>query len=250
MPPSIPAPALPMGEPLIYNKLLANIMAVDGIRDTALVVGAEYQGKFIGFQSNLATDNRKVLIDNQHIFVGLMDEAVQLTLVVTVEPKAGTSPSSDALQTAVREGSASYQAVNDAILAELARASGVLKIANLQDAIRPLLGNQAVPLQLTAPGGMTLSCRYVESGRLLKNTDELTVAEHDPLPVWRNRHRPADDLRRLALRALAPVPDVEDAVRHVGAAVAEADRVGAAGRDEHRGGGRDRGERHRGAAGR
>jgi uncharacterized phage protein gp47/JayE len=170
---------LPMGEPLIYNRLLAGVMAVDGVRDASLLVGVEHQGKFLGLRGNLATDNRKVLVDPQHIFAGLMDELIQVTVSITVEAAAGTTPPLEAAQATIREDSDGYRAVTDAVRAELARTTGVLKASVLQDAIRPVLAAQPVPLQFTAPGGLTLSCRYVESGRLLKNTDEVTVAENE-----------------------------------------------------------------------
>jgi len=175
--------ALPMGEAVVYNRLVANVMAVEGIRDADLLLGAEHQGRFEGWRGNLGTDNRKVLIDTQHIFVGLMDEIVELTLAIAVEAKAGTTPAATALQAAVAADSPTSHAVTDAIATELVTLSGALKRQALQDSIRAVLARQDVPLQLSGPNALTMSCRYVESGRLLKNTEEVPLAENEVLQL-------------------------------------------------------------------
>jgi uncharacterized phage protein gp47/JayE len=170
---------LPMGGPLIYNKLMAAIMTVDGIQDAALLVGAEYRGKFVSLQNNLDTDNRKARIDNQHIFVGLMDEVIQLTIVLTVEARAGTTPAADALQAAVGQDSQTYRAIKAAVQQQLASGSNALLRSALQDAITPLLATQPVPLQFASASALAVSCLFVESGRVLKNTDAVTVAQNE-----------------------------------------------------------------------
>ncbi|MDR5748846.1 baseplate J/gp47 family protein [Caballeronia sp. LZ029] len=173
--------SLPMGEAVVYNRLLANVMNVEGIDDADLLVGAEFQGKFQGRRGNIGTDNRKALIDAQHIFVGLMDEIVELTLAIAVEAKAGTTPSPTALLASISTDSPAMHAVTDAVAAVLGSTNSVLKRAVLLDSIRAALAQQAVPLQIAASNGLTMSCRYVESGRLLKNTEEVPLGENEVL---------------------------------------------------------------------
>jgi hypothetical protein len=170
-----------MGEPLIYNRLLGQIMSTDGVLDASLLVGAEYKGQFVSFRSNVSTDGRKAKIDTQHIFVGLMDELVRVSVSVKVEPKAGTAPKTEAVQAALRQDGPAYSAVKSAIDATLSSAASQLTRTALEAGVRPVLDAQSPPLQLAS--SLTLGAEYVESGRLLKNTDQLAVAENEVLQL-------------------------------------------------------------------
>jgi uncharacterized phage protein gp47/JayE len=165
---------LPMGEPLMFNKLLGQVVQPDQIADAALLVGAESGGKFYSFKANLATDGRKAKIDPQRIFVGLMSETVLIDIVVQLEPNPAakptdTPPRADALQSAC----------TDAVNLLLASGNTTIAKTDLFSRIRATVTAKAPQLQLTADNPVVLNAEFVESGRLLNNTDSLALADNE-----------------------------------------------------------------------
>lgn len=178
--------ALPIGATLTYNKLLGRILGSESILDAAMLVGAEAMGGGTSFTGNLATDGRKAKIDNARIFVGLMDEVVNVDVTVTLEAKAGTHAQAEAdkLREALKEGGFLYQKVSTAANAELGAAKGSLARSTLETVLRPLVDSATPSLQFAAPQAVVLSAEYVETGRLLNNTDQVSFADNE-VPVLR-----------------------------------------------------------------
>jgi hypothetical protein len=142
--------------------------------DAALVVGAESGGVFYGVKANLSTDDRKAKIDPQRIFVGLMDEAVTIDVVVQLEPNpavktAGPVPDSNALTPPLSE------VVNQL----LASGSRNIQRQALVAAIRAAVNVAAPQLQLAADNPVVLNAKFVESGRLLNNVDAMALADNE-----------------------------------------------------------------------
>jgi hypothetical protein len=165
---------LPMGAALLFNKLLGLIVQPDQVMDAALVVGAESSGVFSGVKANLATDGRKAKIDPQRIFVGLMDEAVTVDVVVQLEPNpavktTGPAPDSKALS----------PPLSDAVNNMLASGTRNIQRQDLVVAIRTAVNAAAPQLQLAADNPVVLSAKFVESGRLLNNADAVALADNE-----------------------------------------------------------------------
>jgi hypothetical protein len=157
--------ALPMGAPLIHNKLLGQIVAPDAIADAVLLIGPKTDGPFAGFAGNLSTVRRKARTDVYQVFVGLMDEQVSIDLKVVFDgdaPPAGIEP---ALRTAISR--------------TLALAKGRLTVAELRAVIAEEA--QRVGAQLAEGEAVTLGARFEETGRLLAAATDITVAEHEVL---------------------------------------------------------------------
>jgi len=171
---------LPMGAPLMFNKLLGLLVQSDQIADASLLVGTESGGTFYSFKANLATDGRKAKIDPQRIFVGLMSETVFIDVVVQLEanPAAkatNTSPSSDALRSAC----------TDVVTLMLASGSRKIVRTDLVSGIRAKITAEAPQFQLSADNPVVLNAEFAESGRLLNNTDTLILADNET-PSLRN----------------------------------------------------------------
>jgi uncharacterized phage protein gp47/JayE len=176
---------LPMGAPLIFNKLLGLIVQSDQIVDASLVVGVESGGTFDGFTANLATadrDNsngRKAKIDPPRIFVGLMDERVDIDIVIQLEAnpaaKSPIAPTPDAVKSAL----------TDVINLQLSGAAGTIEKKTLVSAIRDKVTAVAPQLQLVAGDPVSLNAEFRESGRLLNNADTLALADNES-PALRN----------------------------------------------------------------
>jgi uncharacterized phage protein gp47/JayE len=165
---------LPIGANLIFNKLLGMIVQPEQIADAALVVRADSPVAFDRYTSNLATDGRKAKVDPQRVFVGLMDEIVSIDLVVQLEPNPadktpGPRQASDALKSAVT-------GAVDQILA-----SGTRNLAkkDMAEMIRSTVAAQVPQLQLAAGDAVALNATFVESGRLLNNTDTVALADNE-----------------------------------------------------------------------
>jgi uncharacterized phage protein gp47/JayE len=169
--------ALPMGAPLIVSKLLGRIVAAESILDAALLVGTDTNGTFTSFQSNLATDGRKAKA--QQIFVGLMDEVVHVDVTVTLEAQPQAPADAGQLLAAIRQDGPLYGSLHTAVTAQLAATNGTLSRSTLEAAIRPLVQAATPLLQFSAPQGLSLSAEYVETGRLLNNTEQLAVADNE-----------------------------------------------------------------------
>lgn len=180
--------ALPMGAPLIYNKLLGRIVQPDAVADARMLVGLKPGGAFQGRVTNLAggggdgSSGRKARISAYDVFVGLMDEAVALEVAVQVRLRSGAAlPAEErpALLRALQEGGAAYRAVEAAVEGVLA-AGGSIDKADLVLAVAAALDGQEPPLALVeGAGALVLNASYTETGRLLNNTEAVSLAPYE-----------------------------------------------------------------------
>jgi uncharacterized phage protein gp47/JayE len=167
--------ALPMGADLVYNKLLGRIVEPEEVGDaillirTAPIVGAP-DGEV--HKGNLATDGRKARVESRRVFVGLMGEAIFIDLQVLLEQKPQA--------TAVASITPPIEtAINDAIRGALATTREKLSKAALRVAIGEAIADAG--LQFIADNAVVINAEYEETGRLLNNTEEVPVEEHQVL---------------------------------------------------------------------
>jgi uncharacterized phage protein gp47/JayE len=164
--------SLPMGADLVYSKLLGRIVQSEDIADADLVIGpisATRKEEF--YRKNLSTSGRKATIEATSVFVGLMEELVIIDVGVALEPKAGqdeaTAKVSPALETAIR----------NAVDRALAAATTTLARTGLQAEIGAVVGGDE-KLQLVSNGAVVINAEYEETGRLLNNTEEVSLEAH------------------------------------------------------------------------
>jgi hypothetical protein len=170
---------LPMGADLIYNKLLAQIVGREQVADAGLQLGAARRkdapaGPF--FSSNVSTDGRKAKVEMNNIFVALMGETIQIDLLVLVEEVPGAT-----------DGKEITPALNAAIETDLkgafASAGEKLLKADLRSLITRTFASAAPGLQLLTDNAVVINALYEESGRLLNNTDEVSIESHQVLTL-------------------------------------------------------------------
>lgn len=169
--------ALPMGADLVYNKLLGRIVEPEEVRDALLLIRtAPVAGAPAGeaYKANLATDGRKATVEAQRVFVGLMGEAIFIDVQATLEERPQA-------QGGVTITPTIETAVNEAVRGALTAARDTLAKAALRTAISAALAGTA--LQFVADNAVVLNAEYEETGRLLNNTDEVTVEEHQVLTL-------------------------------------------------------------------
>jgi uncharacterized phage protein gp47/JayE len=173
--------ALPMGAPLVHAKLLSQIVQPETILDARMLVGAANGGTFAGVGTNLNTAGRKARIDPSALFVGLMDEEVRVSLVLTVEASAQSNGALDAatLRTMIAQDSALFLVLKGAAETALATARTTLTRTALEGALRPVLAAASPALQFAPTRGLVLSAEYVETGRLLNDTDQIALADNE-----------------------------------------------------------------------
>lgn len=165
---------VPMGSPLIYNRLVSEILQLDQISDVDLLVGSQL-GKE-GIKGNLATDGRKVSVDAHDIFVGLMDETVFLDVLVNLMPKTSGDASVP---------KAVHDAIEDAINRMIAVQEGTITRTQIRNEIANLLAVPDSDFQLIAGESVVLNVEYKESGRRISNGDAITLQEFE-VPELRN----------------------------------------------------------------
>jgi hypothetical protein len=191
--------AVPMGATLVYNKLLGRIVQPDEIADAALLVRQrDAAPEAPGYRSNVDSGGRKVAVAPEDVFVELMEQAVRIDVRVNLQVGAPAAPAAgepsseppplpevtDAIRTSVRS----------AIERVLAGATGTLTRDALRDAIAQALAEAAqaadvrgreaqapVPpaLILAERDPVVVNAAYEETGRLLNNTAEVELAEHE-----------------------------------------------------------------------
>ena len=128
--------ALPMGEELIFNKMLAVVFEEENVLDASLsigVKGASMQEK------NLDTSGRKAQLQFQDIQVQLMEELVHVDVKVNLISNPGTEVTGELtadLDLAIKE--ILQNAINSA--------SGSLEQRTLLDAVREFLGRASQPV--------------------------------------------------------------------------------------------------------
>jgi uncharacterized phage protein gp47/JayE len=169
---------LPMGLPIIYSKLLGLIVAPEEIGDAALLVGAEADGIFHSYTGNLSTEGRKAKAAT--VFVGLMEEEVSIEVLARVHGANGKDLPSNSGQIVTAVQTEATRRVNEI----LAAVQNGLSKKQIADAIRSALTATAPDLQLIEDNPVVLNAKYDETGRVLNDTDQLPLEEHQ-LPVLR-----------------------------------------------------------------
>lgn len=163
--------AIPMGADVIWARLLARALDAAEVADAVLQVGAADPPDSALYTSNLATDGRKATIDPARVLVRLMEEGVRIDVLVTVEPAPGTAASA-------RVDAAHRQAVLDAVSRVLAGTRDTLLRGALRDEIASALAGVQPTLQLSASSPLVISAEFEETGRLLSNTEAVTLETH------------------------------------------------------------------------
>lgn len=170
---------LPMGADIVYNKLLARIVGREQVADASLQVGAARGGGAPAgpfFSANVATDGRKARATMNNVFVGLMGETVLIDLLVLVEEMPNATTGTDITP-----------ALNAALEADLrtafAAASERLTRSDLRALVTRTLASAAPGLQLLQDNAVVMNAQYEESGRVLNNTDEVSVEPHQVLTL-------------------------------------------------------------------
>jgi hypothetical protein len=175
--------ALPMGAPLIFNKLLGIVVQPDTVADAKILIGLRTNGTFAGLQQNLLSSGRKVKIDNYDVFVGLMEETVSLEINVQVQLGSGVtlSPEKRAqLLETLKEGGVTYQAAETAFESILTKAPRVIRLSELSTVVAAELARLNPPLILVEGNrALVLNATYNETGRLLNNTEEVRLADYE-----------------------------------------------------------------------
>jgi uncharacterized phage protein gp47/JayE len=168
---------LPMGAMLVFNKLLGRVVAIDGVADAAMLVGAELDGAYVHFAGNLSTDGRKATIDDYHIYVGLMDQAVLIDMTVKVEPVAGSSLTAAAVAALIGQDGPLHASIAGDVAAYLASAHDAVRLAGVRDRLKPRL--TAASLQFAEKDGLVMSATYDETHRLLNAVQEVPLEEQE-----------------------------------------------------------------------
>jgi uncharacterized phage protein gp47/JayE len=167
--------ALPMGADLVYNKLLGRVIEPEEVSDAILLIRTAPSGAPASeaYKANLATDGRKAKVDRRRVFVGLMNEAIFIDVQVTLEekPQAQGAAVTPLIETAI----------NDTVKGALAAARDKLSKAGLRAAIGAVIADTG--LQFVADNPVIINAEYEETGRLLNNTDEVAVEEHQVLEL-------------------------------------------------------------------
>ncbi|BBH71862.1 hypothetical protein ACTI_85470 [Actinoplanes sp. OR16] len=194
--------ALPMGEPLIFHKLVGRLVQPDGVADVALLVGLRTAGVFTGLRQNLDTTGRKATIGEYDVFAGLMEERVALEVSVVVEPAPGSDLAPEArtrLLGTLTDGGPVHRAVTAAVGGLLATARGSVGRGDLSAAVTAELGRLDPRLMVAAGDrALTVSALYTETGRLLDRTEQVTLAEYE-----------TPELTRLTITLAGGGPDVQ-----------------------------------------
>jgi uncharacterized phage protein gp47/JayE len=150
--------ALPMGDDLIYNKLLGVVVQHEEVLDASLDVSVKSSKSY---QSNLSTDGRKSQVDD--VSVGLMEESVFIDILVYL-----------------KDGSAATQehntAATDAVNRALAAAQGKSELSKTE--LKTEIMKSVPALQLIEGDAVILNAEYEETGRLLNNTDKVALETH------------------------------------------------------------------------
>lgn len=180
--------ALPMGADLVFSKLLGQVVTVDGVADVAMIVGAEGPAGYSHYDQNLRTSGRKASIDDPHIYVGLMDQRVDIDLTVVVAAQH-TEANVEKIISADGE---LYGALQRSLGNLLATTQDVIRLANLQPTVVSALN--AYGLQLAETRGVVLNATYREMSRLLTGVDQVPLEEQE-VPV----------LNKLVLKQTGPL---------------------------------------------
>jgi uncharacterized phage protein gp47/JayE len=125
------------------------------------------------YTSNIDTSGRKAKVEKHLVFIGLMNEAIFIDMQVTLEekPQAQGAAVTPPIETAI----------NNAVKSALATARDKLSKADLRAAVSAAIADTG--LQFVADNAVVINAEYEETGRLLNNTDEVAVEEHQVLEL-------------------------------------------------------------------
>lgn len=160
--------ALPMGDDIVYNKLLGRIVQAEQIADAKLLLDAVTASQ-PAYTQNLATDGRKATLTVADINVGLMEETVLISVHVKLELKAGQGIAPSAVPPALQT------AIESAVSQKLAETTDALTREAIFSTIKAVV-DQESSWQLTARGAVLLSAEYEENGAVLNNTEIVRLA--------------------------------------------------------------------------
>ena len=161
------ADALPMGHEVIYNKMLGRIVLREEVLDATLKIGAARSASL--YENSLDTENRKAQLAFEDVTVQLMIEPVVIDVQITVKVKA--EGSKDLTVPAQLKSD-----LEDAVRRVLAEAQTAVSKASLKTAFADTLAEST--FTLVATDAVVLNAEYKETGRQLKNTDTVSLAEH------------------------------------------------------------------------
>ena len=161
------ADALPMGHEVIYNKMLGRIVLMEEVLDATLKIGAARSASL--YENSLDTENRKAQLAFEDVTVQLMTEPVVIDVQITVKVKAESSK--DLTVPAQLKSD-----LEDAVRRVLAEAQTAVSKASLKTAVADTLAEST--FTLVATDAVVLNAEYKETGRQLKNTDTVSLAEH------------------------------------------------------------------------
>jgi hypothetical protein len=167
-----------MGATLVYNKLLGRIVAAEEIADVALLVGPRDGTTAPSYRANLESPGAKVTVAPADIAVELMEQVVRIAVRVQLEPNPSAPAAADATAPP-QVTDALRMTVRTAIEGALAAAAGTLRRDDIRSAIVAALGGPASSLILTERNGLVVNATYEETGRLINNTEEVALAEHE-----------------------------------------------------------------------
>jgi uncharacterized phage protein gp47/JayE len=168
--------ALPMGEDLVYNKLLGRIVEPEGIADAILLIRVASENRISIYRSNLATDGRKAKVDAKNVVVGLMEESIFIEILVWL--KTGEETRNGAKVTQELD-----TAIKNAVDEILTATRGKLLKADLRMAISSAVEEKGGGLQLIEGNAVIMNAEYEESGRLLNNTEEVSLESNNVLEL-------------------------------------------------------------------
>jgi uncharacterized phage protein gp47/JayE len=155
---------LPMGADVIFSKVLGHVVDDDRIADASVRIGPALSGVTPQYQENLATEGRKASVEPIAVDVSLMIETVDVEVLVRV----------------VADGpvrTTSKNAATEAVARLLGEVNAVSPAAGRRVAKKAVA--QAVAAALSGPvtdDAILLNARYVDTGRVLANTDDIALA--------------------------------------------------------------------------
>lgn len=171
--------SLPMGADVVYNKLLARVVHGPEIADADLLVGPrQAQQPAAFYRANLQAAGRKSTVDPADVYVGLMEEAVHVDVVIQLKPTGGQLG-----QTVSQDLNAALRQVVAEVLANPASCGGdagqqkCLNRQGVQNAVQRVI-DETSAFQMSDESPLTLNAEYEETGRLLNRTEEVVLELH------------------------------------------------------------------------
>lgn len=164
--------SLPMGADVIYSKMLGSVVALDEVSDAILMLRVAPPGGVAveKYQQNIGTSGRKATAFTDGVFVGLMEENINIDAQVTLAPwPAKTADSKPATLSTAEQNT-----VTDALHNAIETAEGALQASALKDLVTRSLSNPDA-FQVT----VVMNAEYEETGRLLYATDRVTAAGNE-----------------------------------------------------------------------